>query len=193
MRAPLFLAARPALTALLTAAPGQAQRVGIGTTAPTQALDVSGQRRVRGLMGTGLRLPQVQASGALGRLAVPANDPAASPVLLHNGPAGGTDVSHIPFGLALDSTTVYTVGGNLLDAYDVSNPGSPRHLSRTPTTSFIYKVVAGISSTAVALALFNGPGFVSYASGSTGKLQVHTCSTASGPTDRGFSFVIFQP
>lgn len=53
------------LLALLTVAAARAQNVGIGTTAPTQKLDVDGNLRLRGLSGSGLRLPQVQADGTL--------------------------------------------------------------------------------------------------------------------------------
>jgi hypothetical protein len=53
------------LLALLTAPAARAQNVGIGTTAPTQKLDVDGNLRLRGLSGSGLRLPQVQADGTL--------------------------------------------------------------------------------------------------------------------------------
>lgn len=51
--------------ALLTAPAARAQNVGIGTTAPTQKLDVDGNLRLRGLSGSGLRLPQVQADGTI--------------------------------------------------------------------------------------------------------------------------------
>ena len=53
------------LALLLTALAARAQNVGIGTTAPTQKLDVDGNLRLRGLSGSGLRLPQVQADGTI--------------------------------------------------------------------------------------------------------------------------------
>lgn len=53
---------------------------------------------------------------------------------------------------------------------------------------------AGFGSTAVALTLFNGPGFVSYTSrGAAGVLRVRTYNPAGTLTNRGFSFVVFQP
>jgi len=135
-----------ALLAALAAAPAHAQNVGIGTTAPTQALDVNGQLRVRGLSGDGPRLPQVQADGTLGLLdapLAPASDPSANnPVLLNDGSAHGTNVGHFLFGLALSGTTAYTVGSNTVDAFDVSNPASPQYLSSTRTASFPFRAVA---------------------------------------------------
>ncbi len=53
---------------------------------------------------------------------------------------------------------------------------------------------ANFGSTPVSLTLFNGPGFVSYTSaGAAGQLLVRTYNPAGTLTDRGFSFVIFQP
>ena len=53
------------LTGLL-ARPAQAQKVGIGTTAPTQMLDINGSLRVRGLAGSGTtRLLSAAADGTL--------------------------------------------------------------------------------------------------------------------------------
>ncbi|GAB3833504.1 hypothetical protein GCM10028821_26580 [Hymenobacter jeollabukensis] len=53
---------------------------------------------------------------------------------------------------------------------------------------------ADLGSRAVALTLYNGPGFISFVSGSgPGKLLVRTYNTGGTLTDRGFSFVIFQP
>ena len=43
----------------------QAQNVGIGTTTPTQTLDVNGALRVRGLTGSGSGLPLVLPDGTL--------------------------------------------------------------------------------------------------------------------------------
>jgi len=53
------------LPALLGPLAARAQNVGIGTTSPTQKLDVDGSLRLRGLSGSGLRLPQVQPDGTL--------------------------------------------------------------------------------------------------------------------------------
>ncbi len=48
-----------------TTGEAQAQNVGINTTSPTQTLDVNGQLRVRGLSGSGSRLPMIGSDGTL--------------------------------------------------------------------------------------------------------------------------------
>ena len=81
--------------------------------------------------------------------------------------------------------TLYNATGNVR----VSHPATGQYLL-TFTGAL---ALADLSSTASALTLCNGPGFVSYASGGTGKLLARTSGTGRAPTNRGFRFVIFQP
>jgi hypothetical protein len=85
--------------------------VGIGTTAPTQKLDVDGQLRVRGLSGANTRLPVVLPDGTLGVSApynnVATNTAPVSPVLLGS-VATGSD----PRSVAVSGATAYVVNNN---------------------------------------------------------------------------------
>ena len=89
--------------------------------------------------------------------------------------------------------------GNVFGAGTYTNDSGNVSVSRTGPGEYLITfsgplATADFGSTAVALTLFNGPGFVSYTSGgSAGVLRVRTHNTAGTLTDRGFSFVVFQP
>ncbi|QKG59201.1 beta-propeller fold lactonase family protein (plasmid) [Hymenobacter sp. BRD128] len=127
-----FIAVLLALASPLLA---RAQNVGIGTTSPTQTLDVNGQLRVRGLSGTssGTRLPQVQADGTLGLFNLPVAvgpDPYSThPVLLNPNPAGGTGGGTLipnPTSVVISGGLAYVItDSNTLQVFDVSVPSSP--------------------------------------------------------------------
>ncbi|QKG51960.1 hypothetical protein [Hymenobacter sp. BRD67] len=114
--------------ALLLAFPfaTQAQNVGIGTTAPTQPLDVNGNLRVRGLSGTDTRLLQVDAAGNLSPAATlyPATGAATGP--LTPAPASTTASLNNPL-VAVSGTlaVVLNRGTGTLSLYDMSNPAAP--------------------------------------------------------------------
>jgi len=119
------------LSALLLAAPGLALaqttpsgNVGIGTTAPTQKLDVDGNVRVRGLGGSGTRLPTVGPDGTLG-VSDPYNATATVPsAFLTATSSVGTGDN--PTSVAVSGTMAYVVnnGSNTLQVFDISNPAS---------------------------------------------------------------------
>ncbi len=112
---------------LLTAAFGaRAQNVGIGTTQPTQTLDVNGTLRVRGLSGAGNRLLSIGADGTLGVNANLFNtSPATTSGALTAG--GSTATGAVPTGVAANGSLAYVVSffGQALDIYDASNPAAP--------------------------------------------------------------------
>jgi len=90
--------------------PARAQvNVGLGTTAPTQAFDVNGTLRVRGLSGTDSRLPQVQSDGTLG-LSAPAYSqaPAAFGLSL----VGTENTGDEPVAVAANDSLAYVVCNN---------------------------------------------------------------------------------
>ena len=120
------------LSALLLAAPGLALaqttpsgNVGIGTTAPTQTLDVNGALRVRGLGGTGTRLPTVGPDGTLG-VSDPYNATTTVPSAFLTA-TGSVGTGDNPTGVAVSGTTAYVVTNisNTLQVFDISNPTSP--------------------------------------------------------------------
>ena len=108
-----------------SAATAQAQpNVGIGTTAPTQTLDVNGSLRVRGLNGTGSRLPMVRPDGTLG-----VNAPVfgtAPAVGVPTAAAGSVGTGTNPQSVAVSGTTAYVVNqsSNALQVFDVANPAT---------------------------------------------------------------------
>ena len=109
---------------LLLALPifAQAQNVGIGTTSPTQPLDVNGNVRVRALTGSSTRLVQADANGNLTPAAAlyPTDGAAAAPL------ASTTTGLNNPL-VALSGTlaVVLNRGANSLSLYDLSTPGAP--------------------------------------------------------------------
>ena len=111
-------------TLLLLALPvfAQAQNVGIGTTNPTQALDVNGNMRVRALNGSSTRLVQADANGNLTPAAAlyPTDGAAAAPL------ASTTTGLNNPL-VALSGTlaVVLNRGASSLSLYDLSTPGAP--------------------------------------------------------------------
>lgn len=126
---PAFLsrrAALPALLAALLAVPFAtlAQNVGIGTTAPTQTLDVNGNVRVRGAAGTGTRLLQADAAGTVSPAAttLPAGA-AVTPSLA--GTATGLNNPLVAASGPLAVVLNRSASPISLSTYDVSAPASP--------------------------------------------------------------------
>ena len=113
----LLLLALPALPVF-----AQAQNVGIGTTSPTQPLDVNGNVRIRALNGGSTRLVQADANGTLTPAAAlyPTDGAAAAPL------ASTTAGLNNPL-VALSGTlaVVLNRGANSLSLYDLSTPGAP--------------------------------------------------------------------
>ena len=110
--------------ALLLALPlaAQAQNVGIGTTSPTQKLDVNGNLRVRSLNGTDSRLLQVDAAGNLSAAAT------AYSATADVSPALASTVTGLDNPLVAVSGTLAVVlnrGTGTLSLYDVGNPAAP--------------------------------------------------------------------
>ncbi|UOQ97242.1 beta-propeller fold lactonase family protein [Hymenobacter sp. 5317J-9] len=129
---------RALATAVLLALPWAARaqtaagNVGIGTTAPTQKLDVNGHLRVRGLGGAGPRLPQVLPDGTLGLLDNADSSPVGTAPNLLNG-ANGTATGRGPVAVAVNGATAYVVNAtdNTLQTFDVTNPANPVLLNGT--------------------------------------------------------------
>ena len=109
------------------------QNVGIGTTAPTQTLDVNGAVRVRGLTGSGTRLPVVLPDGTLGVSAPVYGTPPAFPTTATGTALTGGNAQ----GVALSGTTAYVItqgtGTNFLKVYNVASPLSPTLLGQVGT------------------------------------------------------------
>ncbi|MBO2007758.1 hypothetical protein [Hymenobacter negativus] len=109
---------------LLLALPfaAQSQNVGIGTTSPTQPLDVNGNVRVRALNGSSTRLVQADANGNLTPASAlyPTDGAAAAPL------ASTTPGLNNPL-VALSGTlaVVLNRGASSLSLYDLSNPNAP--------------------------------------------------------------------
>ncbi len=100
----------------------QAQNVGIGTTSPTQTLDVNGSLRVRALTGPGSRLLQADAAGNLSSGAT--TYPAAAAIT----PALASTTTGLNNPLVALSGTLAVVlnrGAGTLSLYDVSSPAAP--------------------------------------------------------------------
>ncbi|MGI4870158.1 MAG: hypothetical protein ACRYFX_03150 [Janthinobacterium lividum] len=108
-----------------------AQNVGInmGASTPTQTLDINGSLRIRGLNGTGNRLPMVQADGTVGINApVYSTDPAPT---VPTGAASNVDTNGSTQDVAVVGTTAYvlTAGTSSLKIYNVASPSGPVLLS----------------------------------------------------------------
>ncbi|GAA4047342.1 hypothetical protein GCM10022409_36990 [Hymenobacter glaciei] len=137
---------------LLLALPfaAQAQNVGIGTTAPTQPLDVNGNLRVRGLSGTDTRLLQVDAAGNLSPAATlyPAAGTAAGP--LTPAPASTTTGLNNPL-VAVSGSLAVVLNRNAgtLSLYDMSNPSAPA--LRGTATGITNGVEVAVSGTTAAV------------------------------------------
>ena len=133
---PALLLALPLVTRAQTTPTGN---VGIGTTTPTQKLDVDGNLRLRGLSGTDLRLPQVQPDGTLS-IAPPLFGAMAAGVVRPL-PAVRTTVDptyaeNRTNDLTVADNRLYAVGGDDgLVIYDVSTPTAPVRLS-SPNTAY---------------------------------------------------------
>ncbi|MGI4832302.1 MAG: tail fiber domain-containing protein [Janthinobacterium lividum] len=111
------------LLALPTAALAQTGGVGIGTTTPTQTLDVNGSLRVRGLTGDGNRLPLVLPDGTLGM-----NQPVYGTTATNTAPTSATvSTGTNPRSVAVSGTIAYVLnsGSYTLQVFDASNPASP--------------------------------------------------------------------
>jgi DNA-binding beta-propeller fold protein YncE len=156
----------------------QAQNVGIGTSAPTQTLDIDGGLRVRGLTGSGAgRLLSAAADGTLQvqpPLLGATLTPATAPVSLGTVPTGIA-----PAALALNpaGTRAYVLNSsdNNLQVYDLSGGALPVSLG-----------TVGTSPSPRALAL-NAAGTRAYVvnSDQTGKLDVFDLSGAGLPVSLG--------
>ncbi|MDO7873170.1 hypothetical protein Q5H93_00375 [Hymenobacter sp. ASUV-10] len=90
--------------------------------------------------------------------------------------------------------------GNVYSSNNLYNASGNATLTSTHPTAGEYTLVfsgplatADFGSTAVSLTLFNGPGFISFSGAGAGRLLVRTYNPAGTLTDRGFSFVVFQP
>jgi hypothetical protein len=153
-----LLAAAPQLARAQTAPTG---KVGIGTTAPTQTLDVNGQLRVRGLSGTDTRLPTVGPDGTLG-VSAPVFSTAANTATPIPGAATGTaGTGSYPSSVAVSGNTVYVVSflGQSLQTFDVSNPASPVLLGQATLVGQGATSVAVVGTTAyVGIKSFGGSG-----------------------------------
>ena len=201
MKPTLFFASGLLLAGLLgPARAAQAQRVGIGTTAPTQMLDVNGSLRVRGLAGSGPgRLLGTAADGTL-QAQPPALGATLAPgtgrVVVRNadGSLGSLDPVQVPgYGrraVALGSVgsggTLYASTGNYTVARQ--SVGSYR---------LTFSAASGLSSqdlstATVAATLFNTPGLVSCRPG-PGYVEVFTYDPSGAAADRGFSFSVLLP
>jgi hypothetical protein len=118
-----FSAFKSALLPMLVAASlsAAAQNVGIGTTSPTQPLDVNGNVRIRGLSGTEPRLLQGDATGTLST--APTSYPAAATL----NPVLNSSTTGLNNPLVAVSGTLAVVlnrGAGTLSLYDVSNPAA---------------------------------------------------------------------
>ncbi len=84
--------------------------MGIGTTTPTQTLDVNGSRRVRYLNGPGSRLPMVLPDGTLGLSAPVYGTTAITPAFL-TAATGSVATGTEPRSVAVSGPTAYVVDG----------------------------------------------------------------------------------
>jgi hypothetical protein len=147
-------------------------RVGIGTATPAVQLDVVGSSSFGGTLAVG------GTSTLTGKVTTTAvTTPANS----------GANMLAAGYGNVFGAGTLANASGNV----SVSRPGTTGEYLLTFTGPL---ATADFGSTALALTLFNGPGFVSYTSGgAAGRLLVRTYNSGGTLIDRGFSFVIFQP
>ncbi len=98
----------------------QAQNVGIGTTTPTQTLDVNGSLRIRGLNGSGVRLLNTGADGTVG-----VSNPLPAVTVLATPPnLGSAPVTNVQ-GVAVAGNYLYVsqqTSTNQIRAYDITVP-----------------------------------------------------------------------
>ena len=164
----LLLGAAPVAHAQTTTPTG---KVGIGTTSPTQQLDVNGNLRVRGLSGFDQRLPVVLPDGTLG-----VNAPVYGTVVpdVPAAVAGSIATGSQPFAVALSGTTAYVVnkGSDTFQTFNVSNPASPVLLG-TMGTNFAPTSVAVSGTTAYVV------------NSQSNTLQVFDVSNPASPVLRG--------
>jgi hypothetical protein len=124
-------------------------KVGIGTTAPTQTLDVNGNLRVRGLTGSGNRLPALLPDGTLGVNApLFATDPTPG---APTAATGSVATANRPTDVAVSGTRAYVVNMDLslgnnnrtqLQVFDVATPDSPALLGSVLTGYGVLRVAA---------------------------------------------------
>lgn len=127
MMQPYLLRLLALLGLLALASAARAQNVGIGTTSPTQTLDVNGNLRVRAAAGTGAgRLLSVTADGTLQPSAAAFG---ATPNTVQPAQPLGSGINtggYNPSGIALNGagTRAYVVNStdNTLQAFDLSGP-----------------------------------------------------------------------
>lgn len=196
----------PRLTGLLVAlvfagaTVAHAQNVGIGTTAPTQALDVNGNLRVRATAGSTVgRLLSTAADGTL-QAQPPALGASLAPgtgrVVVRNadGSLGSLDPAQLPgyarravaLGAVGSGGTLYRGSGN----YTVAHAGTGNY--RLNFTAASGLSAQDLSSGVVLATLFDAPGLVSSRPG-TGYLDVFTFDPSGAAADRGFSFSLTLP
>jgi hypothetical protein len=177
-----------------------AQKVGIGTTAPTQMLDVNGNLRVRGLSGSGAgRLLSAAADGTL-QAQQPVLGATLAPgagrvvVLNADGSLGSLDPTQLPgyerravaLGSVGSSGTLYATSSN----YTVAHPATGSYRLTFSAASGL--TAQDLSTATVAATLFNTPGLVSCRPG-TGYVDVFTFDPTGAAADRGFSFSVLLP
>jgi DNA-binding beta-propeller fold protein YncE len=120
------------LLAALLARPAQAQNVGIGTSAPTQALDVNGQVRVRGAQGDAVgRLLGLAPDGTLQAQPPAFSGPVPTAFAQPIAQAAVATVGS-PVGVAVNpaGTRAFVIsnGSNALETFDLSGAGPPRKI-----------------------------------------------------------------
>jgi len=153
---------------LLASTVVHAQNVGIGTTAPTQTLDVNGGLRVRGLTGTDKRLVQANPDGTLSTSSsLPAVTVLTTPPNL-----GSVPVTN-PQGVAVSGNYLYVSkqGPNELRVFDISVP---------TTLTPVGTPVAGGSG--LDLLIVNGS-YIYVCDISADQLRVYTTTGAGTPTN----------
>ncbi|MBF9237021.1 tail fiber domain-containing protein [Hymenobacter sp. BT683] len=173
----LLLAGREGGNVLITSGAGgsEAERlrvtsagnVGIGTSDPQQKLDVNGSLRVRGLAGTGSRLPVVLADGTLG-----INAPVyttSTPTATTPAAAGEASTGNFPNGVAVSGATAYVVNNesNTLQVFNVGTAGAP--------------VAIGSVGTGAAPISVEVSGTVAYVANQGGSLQLFDVSNPYAP------------
>jgi hypothetical protein len=99
---------------------------------------------------------------------------------------GAANVLAAGYGAVYGTGSLYNATGNVTVAHSATGEYLLTFTGPLATADF--------GSLAVSLTLYNGPGFVSFVGGGgAGRLLVRTHNTSGTLTDRGFSFVVFQP